>query len=49
MIDTVPSSGPGGVHFIAIYRCCRDWPIKVGMPVGRCGICGERPEPKNDG
>ncbi|HET8767587.1 MAG TPA: hypothetical protein VFM86_09710 [Pedococcus sp.] len=32
---------------VAIWRCCRDWPVVmpnvVGM--GRCGYCGETPEP----
>jgi hypothetical protein len=23
--------------------CCREWPLAVGVPVGRCGLCGERP------
>lgn len=28
--------------------CCRVWPIIVGQPLGRCGICGQRPEPIKD-
>jgi hypothetical protein len=37
-----------------IGYCCREWPLAIGMPVGRCGICGERPtylrddKPKDD-
>lgn len=32
-------------HWVAvdIVRCCREWPIAVGYPIGRCGICGEHP------
>jgi hypothetical protein len=26
--------------------CCREWPLAVGFPVGRCGLCGERPVAK---
>lgn len=25
-------------------KCCRVWPIVPGYPVGRCGLCGTRPE-----
>ena len=25
--------------------CCRVWPLAIGFPVGRCGICGQRPRP----
>jgi hypothetical protein len=28
---------------IYIGSCCREWPLAVGIPVGRCGLCGERP------
>lgn len=28
---------------IVIARCCRDWPVLLGNPIGRCGYCGERP------
>ena len=27
--------------------CCRDWPVVIGVQIGRCGYCGERPEIKN--
>jgi hypothetical protein len=27
-----------------IGRCCREWPMPVGLKPGRCGLCGERPE-----
>lgn len=30
---------------IAVYRCCRDWPVSPYSPLGRCGYCGERPVP----
>jgi hypothetical protein len=30
---------------LAIWRCCRDWPVNPLGKIGRCGICGERPEP----
>lgn len=31
---------------IAIYRCCRDWPVfsPVIVPLGKCGYCNEVPE-----
>lgn len=29
---------------IVSRRCCRVWPIVVGYPVRRCGLCGEVPE-----
>jgi hypothetical protein len=25
-------------------RCCRDWPIVVGVKTGTCGYCGQVPE-----
>lgn len=28
--------------------CCREWTLAVGFPVGRCGLCGERPVRKED-
>ena len=24
-------------------RCCTDWPIVAGYPLGRCGICKQVP------
>lgn len=26
-----------------IGSCCREWVLAVLIPVGRCGLCGERP------
>jgi len=23
--------------------CCKVWPVVAFMPVGRCGLCGQRP------
>lgn len=31
-----------------IGECCREWVLAAGYPVGRCGLCGERPEYKRD-
>jgi len=28
---------------VVTARCCRDWPVLAIAPIGRCGICGERP------
>lgn len=25
-------------------KCCRIWLMILGAPVGRCGICGEKPD-----
>ena len=34
-----------GLSFpVAIFHCCRDWPINPLMPMRPCGYCGERPE-----
>ncbi len=32
---------------IAIWRCCRDWPVVMPtvLGMGKCGLCGEVPEP----
>jgi hypothetical protein len=30
---------------IIMARCCRDWPVLMLTPIGRCGYCGERPVP----
>lgn len=30
---------------IVPMRCCRIWPIVIGVAVGRCGLCHEKPEP----
>ena len=32
---------------IAIYHCCRDWPVVMPLVagMGRCGYCGEIPDP----
>ncbi len=32
----------GIVTYIGYY--CREWVLAVGVPVGSCGLCGERPE-----
>ena len=24
-------------------RCCRLWAVTTLMPIGKCGICGEKP------
>ncbi len=29
---------------LTVWRCCRDWPIVIGLKVGRCGYCNEIPE-----
>ncbi len=23
--------------------CCREWPVAAFMPMGKCGLCGQRP------
>ncbi len=28
---------------VVTARCCRDWPVAAFMPIGRCGLCGDRP------
>lgn len=28
---------------IAYYQCCTLWPCAFGYPMGRCGLCNERP------
>lgn len=30
---------------VTIVRCCRDWPVFTLARMGKCGFCGERPEP----
>ena len=30
---------------VVVVRCCRDWPVWSLVPLGKCGICGEVPEP----
>jgi hypothetical protein len=30
--------------FLAIFRCCRDWPCNPLGRIGRRGFCGEVPE-----
>jgi hypothetical protein len=34
---------PYDAHVIVTARCCRAWPVLALLPLGRCGICGERP------
>ncbi len=29
--------------------CCREWELAIGVPVGRCGLCGKKPRPKEQG
>ena len=35
----------GFPYTVVVWRCCRPWPIVLGWPVRRCGLCGERPQP----
>jgi hypothetical protein len=35
-----------GVGPVETWRCCRDWPIAILFPVGRCGLCEQRPTPR---
>lgn len=30
---------------VVIVRCCRDWPVYTLVPMRRCGLCHEMPEP----
>ena len=30
-------------HVIVYAQCCRIWPIVAFQPLGKCGLCGERP------
>lgn len=38
-----PSIKPLPKRLTYIGRCCREWILALGYPVGRCGLCGERP------
>lgn len=29
--------------FLLEATCCRRWPVAYGLPIGKCGYCGERP------
>lgn len=29
--------------YLITGRCCTDWPLLLGIPPRRCGLCGERP------
>lgn len=31
-----------------IGECCREWVLAVGIPPGRCGLCGEKPTYKRE-
>lgn len=31
------------MRLLAVFRCCRDWPVNPLARMGRCGDCGERP------
>jgi hypothetical protein len=26
--------------------CCREWDMPIGVAPGRCGLCGQKPKPK---
>ena len=28
---------------LARARCCRDWPVMLGVRIGHCGYCGQVP------
>ena len=41
-------SSPDLIRYASyIGACCREWPLALGFPTGRCGLCGERPVPKD--
>jgi hypothetical protein len=44
--DYVPSNGHKSKphHAVAAFTCCRDWICEVFEPMGKCGLCGKRPE-----
>lgn len=29
--------------YVYTGQCCRKWPLAFGFPVGKCGLCGEKP------
>lgn len=31
-----------------IGECCREWILAAGFPVGRCGLCKEKPTYKRE-
>ena len=33
-----------GSKFVAVVRCCREWPVYKFIGWGKCGLCGQRPE-----
>lgn len=37
-VDPIPAS------MLLRGRCCRDWPLAPLSSIGRCGLCGERPD-----
>jgi hypothetical protein len=41
--NTTKSRLPPGA--IITVTCCRDWPVLIATPVGRCGYCGTTPTP----
>ena len=32
------------VTSVTYAHCCRWWPVAGFDPIGKCGLCGERPE-----
>ena len=34
---------PHDAHAIVTATCCKRWPVLGYLPLGRCGICGQRP------
>ena len=35
--------------FIVTGYCCREWPLALGVRIGRCGYCGEVPKVRPGG
>ena len=33
----------GERYYLAKAYCCREWSVILGVRIGRCGYCGERP------
>lgn len=40
---TVLREGPPP-RLLAIFQCCRDWPVNPLQRLGKCGYCGQVPE-----
>ena len=45
LVESMPDL-PRYATYIGV--CCREWPMALGFPTGRCGLCGERPVAKKD-